>query len=232
MKVLTWNCNRAFRKKYHFIEQFDADILIIQECEDPARCKDASYQEFASNYLWIGTNKNFGLGIFAKDGIKLDMLEWDAGRLELFLPCRVNDEFNLLAVWTKHAVSPTFQYIGQMWKYLQEHKRSMAASDLLIAGDLNSNACWDVWDRWWNHSDVVRELEEIGLKSIYHHFHSETQGNESQPTFFMRKNIDQPYHIDYQFGSRAFYQAIQNIMIGKVDDWLEVSDHMPFIAQY
>jgi exonuclease III len=37
MKITTWNCNGAFRKKYHLLEDFGADILVIQECEDHAQ---------------------------------------------------------------------------------------------------------------------------------------------------------------------------------------------------
>ena len=37
MKIISWNCNGAFRKKFSKILDFDADIHVIQECEDPAR---------------------------------------------------------------------------------------------------------------------------------------------------------------------------------------------------
>ena len=33
MKLLTWNCNLNFLKKFEIIESFNSDILIIQECE-------------------------------------------------------------------------------------------------------------------------------------------------------------------------------------------------------
>jgi len=34
MKVVIWNCNMAFRKKYKvLLEQYDPDIILVQECE-------------------------------------------------------------------------------------------------------------------------------------------------------------------------------------------------------
>jgi exonuclease III len=35
MKIITWNCNMAFRKKADWILQYEPDILIIPECEHP-----------------------------------------------------------------------------------------------------------------------------------------------------------------------------------------------------
>lgn len=229
MKLVSWNCGGAFRKKCQQIEDvYQPDIFVIQECEDPARSTQA-YKEWAGSYLWVGDNKNKGLGIFDRSGIGLRALDWDAGELESFLPSVLGNGVMLVAVWTKYASSPNFRYIGQMWKYLQLHRERLAASNpLLIAGDFNSNTCWDEWDRWWNHSDVVRELSEIGIESFYHHYLNEAQGQESHPTLYHRYNKDKPYHVDYVFGSREFLKdGGISLAVGDANDWLAYSDHMP-----
>ena len=39
MKIISWNCNGALRNKFQHIAELEADIYIIQECEDPIRAK-------------------------------------------------------------------------------------------------------------------------------------------------------------------------------------------------
>ncbi len=227
MKIVTWNCNGAFRKKYDALEKFDADLLVIQECEDPAKSIE-EYAEWAGKYLWVGSSKNKGLGIFPRKGTKISQLDWPDDGLERFLPCRVNDSFSLLGVWTMQANSPTFQYIGQFWKYLQMNKERMSERDMVVCGDFNSNVIWDKWDRWWNHSDVVRELAELDIYSMYHESTGEKQGEETAPTLFLQRKREKPYHIDYAFVSKLMMNG-RSLEVGHPDQWLEISDHMPIV---
>ncbi|WP_026956666.1 endonuclease/exonuclease/phosphatase family protein [Algoriphagus vanfongensis] len=233
MRIVSWNCNGAFRKKFQFITKLNADIYIIQECENPEETSHKEYKEWASNYLWIGNNKNKGLAIFAKKEITIEKLYWSNEYLDHsvkhFLPCRINQKFNLLGVWTHYNNSPNFGYMGQFWKYLQINKSQF--SNIIIAGDFNSNKIWDQWDRWWNHSDVIRELEEIGIESLYHIFFGEPQGEEKTPTLYLQRRLEKPYHIDYIFGSKNF-QKINHLEIGHQEVWLEISDHMPVICKF
>jgi exonuclease III len=229
MKIVSWNCNGALRKKLGAVKTLGADVYIIQECEDPAHCKDAEYKEWAGNHLWVGTNKNRGLAVFAGAGIPLKRIDLDAGKLELFIPCLVANRITLLAVWTRQSNSPNFRYIGQLWKYLQQHREFLRQKESALIGDLNSNTQWDEWDRWWNHSDVVRELHELGLKSLYHYIRGEEQGKEKLHTFYMHRRIAKPYHIDYAFLSEALLKR-STIEIGQPKNWLEYSDHMPLIV--
>ncbi|MBT4220084.1 MAG: endonuclease/exonuclease/phosphatase family protein, partial [Rhodospirillaceae bacterium] len=229
MKIISWNCNCAFRSKFEHIQSLDPDILIIQECEDPDQVSDEAYKAWAKNFLWTGANKNKGLGIFARPEITLTPLPWASDDLELFLPCRINNEFNLVGVWTKYADSATYQYIGQFWKYLQKHKESFTKSELMIIGDFNSNQCWDLPDRNWNHSDVVRELSEINIESLYHLGTGEKQGAEDSPTFYMQRNLEKPYHIDYFFVSSLFHSKEFSLEVLDHSFWLKHSDHVPVV---
>ena len=234
MKIVTWNCNGAFRKKFHSLINYQADIYIIQECENPIESKDSEYQIWANNYLWIGDTKNKGLGIFAKPEIILEKLDWTNKfknhSVKYFLPCKVNNDFDLLAVWTHRNNSPNFGYIGQLWKYLQVNKTKL--DNTLIVGDFNSNTIWDEWDRWWNHSDVVKELKEFGIESFYHKVIGEQHGKESKPTLYFQRNIYKPYHIDYIFGPIELVKLIKVFEIGTPEKWLELSDHMPIFCEF
>ena len=233
LKIITWNCNGAFRKKFEHITVFDADIYIIQECENPSESKDKKYKEWSENYIWIGDNNNKGLAIFAKPRIILEKLDWSNSfkdhSVKYFLPCKINMEFNLLAVWAHRNNSPNFGYIGQLWKYLQVNKDKL--TDSIIAGDFNSNAIWDEWDRWWNHSDVVNEFREMGIESFYHKFTGEIQGIETKSTLYFQKKLTRPYHIDYIFGAQKFTDTIIKFEIGEFERWIKISDHMPIICE-
>ncbi len=234
MKIITWNCNGAFRKKFEHLIDLNADLLIIQECENPAETKDHNYIQWANNYFWIGDSKNKGLGIFAKADIDLKLLDWSDNykdhKVKHFLPCLVNGETQLLGVWTHQNKSPNFGYIGQFWKYLQINKQSLNNS--IIIGDFNSNVIWDEWDRWWNHSDIVRELEEIGIYSLYHKYTNELQGKESCPTFHLHRNLAKPYHIDYCFASTKLVESLKCMSIEPFENWNHLSDHSPLVAEF
>jgi len=234
MRLLSWNCNGAFRKKYQHLDDLAADIYVIQECENPATSKDVNYIAWAENHLWIGDSKNKGIGVFAKNGNTLAQLDWSSTyhdhTVKHFLPCRVNNSFDLLALWLHQNNSPTFGYIGQFWKYLQVNKSSL--HDVMIIGDFNSNVKWDTWDRWWNHSDVVRELNEIGTVSLYHKYFDEAQGKESKPTFYLHRSLLKSYHIDYCFAPERVANQLTSITVGEYQDWIHASDHVPLIFNF
>ncbi len=244
MKIVTWNCNGALRKKTAYIDSVGADILVIQECEDPTKSTQKYRQWAGVNYLWEGETKNKGIGVFSRNGQKLKILNWNgtfsikgidnnskslswsSDELQSFLPLMIDEKYILVAIWTKKANSPNFGYIGQFWKYIQIHKSKFKSDNVILCGDLNSNAIWDEHDRWWNHSDVVKELEDISIGSLYHHVSKEQQGQEAEKTFYMYRNYDKSYHIDYVFMSVNLINR-SSLRIHDFSCWSEYSDHVP-----
>ncbi|MBL7691712.1 MAG: endonuclease/exonuclease/phosphatase family protein [Flavipsychrobacter sp.] len=229
LKIVTWNCNGKFREKYEEITKLDADLYIIQECENPLTTKNEGYKEWGQNHLWIGTNHHKGLGVFSPAGHSIELLDWDVTGLEYFIPFKFSNRRNFVAAWCHGAKMPTYSYIGQLWQFLLRHKGKL--SDSIIAGDLNSNPIWDTRARNWNHSDVTRELREMGIVSAYHHIRNEVPGKELSPTFFLQKNLLKPYHIDYIFANESILSASDStIEIGETETWIKISDHMPVKA--
>lgn len=245
MRIVTWNCNGALRRKLSAVESLKADVLVVQECEDPA-LSSLTYREWAGNTLWVGESKNRGIGIFSRSGHKVERLDWRGEfsmpgiqshskalnwrteDLRLFLPFSINQQITALAVWTKGSNNGVFGYMGQFWKYLQIHRNDLKKPETIVLGDFNSNAIWDKADRWWNHSDVVADLESIGFKSLYHAVQNEEQGKETRPTFFLQRNRAKAYHIDYIFTSSDLFRMCE-LHVGEHDDWIGLSDHVPLV---
>jgi endonuclease/exonuclease/phosphatase family metal-dependent hydrolase len=102
--------------------------------------------------------------------------------------------------------------------------------DTIIVGDFNSNKIWDRKHRECNHSEVVRELSEIGVVSLYHEKYKVAQGEELHPTFYLQRNLNKPYHIDYIFASKKRFPNVSDLEIGSETAWLAISDHLPVMA--
>ena len=78
-----------------------------------------------------------------------------------------------------------------------------------------------------NHSAVVSLLEKRRLASAYHHFFSEPQGAETQPTYYFWHHKNRPYHIDYIFLPRAWASQITAVQLGSHSAYSHLSDHVP-----
>lgn len=227
-RIATWNCNGALRKKFQWLKPFNADVVVVQECENPATSKSTDYSEWASNHVWTGTNKNKGLGVFARQGLSCSVAELDMGAAELLMPFEIDSVGRLLAVWTKSARPREFRYIAQIWRFLRANNGFLEDPATIMIGDFNSSALWDYKkNRVCNHTDVVRELSGFGMLSAYHAHHSLQHGKEVHPTYFMQRKADRSHHIDYCFFGKSW--KVVSVEVGSPDTWLEHSDHMPMV---
>lgn len=221
MKIISWNCSGKFREKFKYIRKYDADIYVIQECEDPEQVLNKEFDLFSSNYIWSGENKNKGVGIFARDGILLTKNNWSSFCLREFLSVSVNNNFDLLAVW---ACKP---YIEEYYIYQNINIGNYNNKTVLI-GDFNSNFIWDKAHQKRTHGNVVRELNDIGIVSVYHFVTNERQGEETQKTFYLYRHLDKGYHIDHCFTDK---RNVKNYCVLYEKECLDYSDHMPICLE-
>ena len=219
MRIVSWNCNGKFREKFEKVKELNADIYVIQECEDPQNYVGTAYGDFAKNDIWNGENKNKGLGIFAKEGILIENNRWETYCLRNFLSVKVNHDFDLLGVW---ACKP---YIEEYYIYQCINIEKFNDKTIII-GDFNSNKIWDKTHSIRNHTNIVKELEKKNLISAYHEVYHEKQGEEKQPTFYLYRHLDKGYHIDYCFIKR---EQIKDFQVLCDPVWLNYSDHLPIL---
>ncbi len=235
MRIITWNCNMAFRKKANFILPYQPDILVVPECEHPDKLKFDIETPKPNDILWFGTNQNKGLGIFSYSDYTFQVLHIYNPEFKMIIPIKVlngNHYFILFAVWANHPNDPDGQYIEQVWKAIHSYDKLIKSTKTVLVGDFNSNSIWDKPRRVSNHSNVVKHLAEKGIYSSYHLYHKQTQGKEEHPTLYMYRHKDKPYHIDYCFISKDFVKKLKSVEIGDYDSWIQYSDHVPLIATF
>jgi exodeoxyribonuclease-3 len=232
MKIITWNCNMAFRKKAAAILALKPDILVLPECECLDNLKFNSDLPQPTDSLWYGSNKHKGLAILAYGDICLKPIEGHNPDFKTIVPIHVTGvdfNFNLFAVWANNPGDKDGQYVEQVWKAIHHYEALLTMQPTVFTGDFNSNTIWDRKRRAGNHTNVVKFLEEKGIHSTYHHFNKQLQGQEQHPTFYLYRHQNKPYHLDYCFLSDDLLARIIAVEVGEHAAWATLSDHVPLM---
>ena len=213
-----------------------ADIYVIQECTNPKISNSEDYVKLDDEYYWVkwvGDEKtpNYGLGIFAKNEVDIEVCDLDNKGLRYFIPVTVKDEFNLLGVWTNPDMkgSKVAHYPKEITKYYEAHKDSgFFNEDMIICGDFNCDKRVLNNAHKKNVDEMIGKLSEINLIDVYHARNREEEGKELIPTFYMNYNLNKPYHLDHVFATQG---KVKCLKIGDSNEWIELSDHMPLIFE-
>lgn len=220
MKIVSWNANCKFREKYKEIEKLEADIYIIQECENPEVSKDKDYQEAVKNGFWVGGLNYKGLMIYSPNPeIVLEKIDWGTDSFRYFIPVKVNNHLTLVGCWACNPyIQEFYDFIQSSWEHLD--------SNVILMGDLNSNVIFDKDNlkSGKTHTNILGILKSIGLEDIYHYKTGEKQGQEKVPTFYIYRHLDKPFHIDHCFANP---KNIERLSIHSRWQWLALSDHQP-----
>jgi len=235
MRIITWNCNMAFRKKAEAILAFEPDILVLPECECIEKLVFKSGVKQPSSILWFGTNQHKGLAVIAYNGIQLTLIQKHKTSIKTIAPIAVTGggfDFTLFAVWANNPDDPDGQYVEQVWKAIHHYKKLLKPERTVLTGDFNSNTIWDRPRRVGNHSAVVKFLGKRNIYSTYHLHHKQEQGKELHPTFYLYRHLDKPYHLDYCFVSGDISGRVEAVEVGDHAAWSGYSDHMPVMVTF
>ncbi len=217
------------------MESLSPDILIVQECEHSDKLEFNPAITKPTDSYWYSDGGRKGLGVFSFSGYTFELLPGFNPEFRYVLPFRVNgngQSFTLFAIWAmNNKERREARYIGQVWFALNHYKGLLEEPTILI-GDFNSNKIWDYKDRVGSHSDVVNLLATKRIESVYHKHFDMEQGKEQHPTFFLQRNENKPYHIDYCFASSDFLTKLKRVEIGAYRNWITYSDHSPLIVDF
>ena len=235
MKIISWNCNMAFRKKADHILRHNPDILVIPECEHPDKLIFTDQTRKPKHTIWFGQNRNKGIGIFSYSKYKFRVLPTHNPELKHIIPISVTGgpyRFILFAIWANNPTDPDGTYVKQIWKAITHYESELTNTQVILIGDFNSNTIWDRPRRIGNHSAVVTALGEKNIFSTYHTHYKQTQGAEAHPTLYMYRHKNKPYHLDYCFVSKKLLSRVALVEIGEYDHWKQYSDHVPIMVTF
>ena len=226
MRIIVWNCKMALSRKRHHLYALHPDIAVIPECSQ--KClKLCAKDGFEAR--WFGDNPRKGLGVLVAKPLHIRRAA--KPRSKWVVPLQIGGgpcDFLLIAVWTMPVPGGLGRsYIGQLSEAIAGNPRWFSGKPTIVCGDFNSNKIWDDKRDKANHSTVVSALEKHRLASAYHHFFSESQGQETQPTYYFWHHKNRPYHIDYIFLPQPWAAHIQRVQVGSHAAWHKLSDHVP-----
>jgi exonuclease III len=234
MKLVTWNCQGAFRKKANHLATFAPDLAAIQECECPSKLRMAATAPQHTDLLWQGDNLDKGVGLFAYSNLRYTLDERYDPTIRHCIPVRVSGDLDLhvLAVWAMGHQQKARSYVGQLYQAVQTYGDFIRQRETVILGDWNSNAIWDHERAVSNHTAVIKLLAEVGLISVYHEYFDEEHGREQQNTFFLHRSPHKGYHLDYCCVPKQWLPRLTTVTVGAFDEWCSYSDHTPLLVEF
>lgn len=233
MKIISWNCNCAFRNKYTLLPE--ADILIIPESESPEFLqKHDCILPFVS-HIWSGKSTHKGLSVFTRVPWQAKIADFYNEKFKYIIPVEISDgikTFILWAVWTQSDGNDSYNgYVVIATQAMQYYKKYLN-EDSLIIGDFNSNARWNKnFKQEFNHENLVCFMQQRGFYSLYHRRGNHLHGEEKEATIYMYKDLKRPYYIDYAFMHEALLAQATDFKIGEFSQWIKYSDHMPLFIE-
>ncbi len=233
MRIVVWNVAKSAQKDLPLLRELRPDVAVVPECSKHVELEDDETMAWCGRYAYSGLAAiGFGDYSVKRHGRQEIVDEW-------VMPVTVSGptSLNLLAVWADtnqgrmREREGTKDPSGPLRTGLRTNKRFLAKGQAIVAGDFNNHPRWDKPLQSWNHSYGIADLASFGLRSAYHSHHGCDAGNEEHPTFYLTKDEEKPYHLDWCFVSEGW--AVKSVEVGAYDTYCRKggpSDHAPLIV--
>jgi exodeoxyribonuclease III len=185
MRIVVWNCNMAFHRKYDNLLALQPDIAVISECANIELIAKKAPGFNPSSSIWIGENRQKGIGIFTFGAFKGRQRPIYEDQFPYFVPIKIDgpQQFNLLAVWACHKTRNSYVAgFGPLKRAIRQYRGFIEEGPTAVAGDFNDNVLWDKPNKTNSFRGSVSELADLGLQSAYHISRGVEHGNELEPT--------------------------------------------------
>ena len=234
MRLITWNCKGAFRRKHDFVAALRPDILVVPECEEISGITPPFNSAPVRSFKWFGVNPRKGLAVISYSDYTLEIHPSYDPRFRWIVPLSVSGPvtFVLFAVWTLPVGGYSGRYVRPLLEAYEFYKSTLDTEEVVWAGDFNSNFIWDTPSRRYKFSNFVSLLSERGLRSLYHHQRKCEHGKELDHTFYHFHNESKGYHIDYVFAAERLHPLGIDVSVGSHVDWSKRSDHVPLVCDF
>jgi len=239
MRLVTWNCDGGFHRKFSALRALASDVTIVQECADLYTLVRKAPGFTLTDALWSGGKPNRGFSVFSFGRHRLEGTARDDAAIAYALPTRVSGPctFNLLALWAHYGKAPVRAGSpGPVLLALARFGDFLIERASIVAGDLNNHVRWDRPGKANNHAATVAAGTALGLVSAYHAFFALEQGAERHHTLCWRDrpHNEPKFHIDYVLVPRTAAGLLQRVAIGAYAKWIGtgLSDHAPVMVDF
>ena len=226
----------AFRNKTGPILARKPDLLIVQECESLDKFDFSTFPVRPTSTHWCGYKEGKkGVAIFSFGKYSFHVHDSYNAAFSVIVPIILSDgqvSYNVIAVWTVDSGNRDGHYIDQIWNAIDHYDTHITTTRTILIGDFNTNVIFDKKTKAGSHGNMVAKLARKGIVSAYHVRHKQVQGAERDPTFYLYRHQDKPYHLDHCFISADLLSRLKKMEIGKYEDWHKLSDHAPMMVSF
>jgi exodeoxyribonuclease III len=220
LRLIAWNCHHGFLSaRLDALAAFAPAIVFLQECHPKA----AGPSIGSCVRRAVNTRKGIALASLGGD-YQLSRLRMRPHRGRAIVAATVTGpvSFTALGIW---AQGP--HYVDDVMRSLEAFQTVLRSGPAVVLGDLNSGSNLTRQSPSKGHARMLKALEDLGMVSAYHAFHTVTHGYEAHATYHHQRNPAKPWHIDFCFVPAAWASSVIDVEVVDGHEWAATSDHRP-----